>query len=255
MRALTLRSDVGSNVRSGLSLCVPSTGQKKAKSREPRTAFVQSSALSTVTGVGAQVAPQRCPILRTRVAIVPRLATLKNCQRRSRDILFLVQRTFWNPDSRTFYFLVDNSSVDEAGPVLVYAEPGPPTLFFSSARVGGPGGINLYLSRMDGGWSFGPAELVPGVNSDADDMQPYVRRDGQELVFASNRAGGQGSFDIWSASRDSIAAPWTTLVNLGLNVNSAASESRPLSPGMEGCCCLAPHDQASRSLGYLTRCN
>ena len=120
-----------------------------------------------------------------------------------------------------------NSSADEAGPVLVHAEPGPPTLYFSSARVGVLGGINLYLSRMVGDKSFGPAELVPGVNSDADDMQPYVRRDGRELVFASNRSGGQGSFDIWSASRDSIADFWSTPVNLGSNVNSAASESRP----------------------------
>jgi Tol biopolymer transport system component len=120
-----------------------------------------------------------------------------------------------------------NSSADEAGPVLVFAEPGPPTLFFSSAQVGGPGGINLYLSRMVGHWSFGPAKLVPGVNTDADDMQPYVSKDGRKLVFASNRAGGQGSYDIWSASRNSIADPWSMPVNLGPNVNSAASESRP----------------------------
>ena len=80
---------------------------------------------------------------------------------------------------------------------------------------------------MAGSWSFGPAELIPGVNSAADDMQPYIRRDGRELIFASNRSDGQGSFDIWNASRDSIAAPWSTPVNLGPNVNSAASESRP----------------------------
>jgi Tol biopolymer transport system component len=114
-----------------------------------------------------------------------------------------------------------NSSADEAGPVLVFAEPGPPTLYFSSARVGGLSGTNLYQSWMVGAWSFGPAELVPGVNSDADDMQPYVRRGGRELVFASNRSGGQGGFDIWSASRDSINDPWSTPANLGPNVNSA----------------------------------
>ena len=64
------------------------------------------------------------------------------------------------------------------------------------------------------------------MNSDADDMQPFISRDGREMVFASNRPGSQG-FDIWSVSRDSIAAPWSTPVNLGPNVNSAASESRP----------------------------
>jgi OOP family OmpA-OmpF porin len=80
---------------------------------------------------------------------------------------------------------------------------------------------------MVGGWSFGPAELVPGVNSDADDMQPYIRQDGREMVFASNRSSGQGSFDIWSTSRDSIANPWSPPENLGPNVNSSTSESRP----------------------------
>ena len=120
-----------------------------------------------------------------------------------------------------------NSSADEAGPVLSFAETGPPTLYFSSTRVGGPGGGNLYLSRMADPWSFDPAELVPGVNSDYDDVQPSVRQDGRELVFASNRPGGQGNFDIWSASRDSIAADWSDPVNLGPNVNSAANETRP----------------------------
>lgn len=87
--------------------------------------------------------------------------------------------------------------------------------------------MNLYMSRMSGSWSFSKAELVPGVNSDADDMQPYVRQDGRELVFSSNRSGGQGSFDIWSASRDTIVGSWSTPVNLGPNVNSLAGETRP----------------------------
>ena len=122
-----------------------------------------------------------------------------------------------------------NSPADEAGPVLSFAEPGSPTLYFSSSRPGGPGGSNLYMSRMTGGWSFGPAELVPGVNSDSDDMQPSVRQNGRELVFASNRPGGigQANFDIWSASRASISADWSTPVNLGPNVNSTANETRP----------------------------
>jgi hypothetical protein len=121
-----------------------------------------------------------------------------------------------------------NSSADEAGPVLVFAEAGPPTLYFSSARVGVgvPGGINLYQSPMVGGWSFGTAVLVPGVNSDANDMQPYVSRDGREMVFASNRPGSQG-FDIWSSTRDSLNGPWQTPLNLGSNVNSGANETRP----------------------------
>jgi Tol biopolymer transport system component len=119
-----------------------------------------------------------------------------------------------------------NSSADEAGPVLSFAESGPPTLYFSSTRPDGPGGGDLYMSKKTGDWSFGSAELVPGVNSDYEDMQPSVRRDGRELVFASNRPGSMG-FDIWSVSRDSIADAWSAPINLGLNVNSTANETRP----------------------------
>jgi len=118
-----------------------------------------------------------------------------------------------------------NSPVDEAGPVLVYAEQGAPTLYFSSARTGGG---DLYMSPMVGDWSFGPAVLVPGVNSlDTADGQPYVSRDGRELFFFSNRSGGLGASDIWSATRNSIAEPWSAPFNLGPNVNTSANETRP----------------------------
>ena len=120
-----------------------------------------------------------------------------------------------------------NSSADEAGPVLSFAKPGPPTLYFSSTRTGGLGGSDLYQSRKADSWSFDPAEPVSGANSTYDDMQPSVRHDGRELVFASNRPGGQGGFDIWSASRDSTPDAWSAPVNLGPNVNSPANETRP----------------------------
>jgi hypothetical protein len=119
-----------------------------------------------------------------------------------------------------------NSAADEAGPVLSLVEPGP-TLYFSSNREGGSGGIDLYMSRKADTWVFGPAELVPGVNSAEDDARPAVRRDGRELVFDSNRPGGQGGSDIWSARRDSIAGSWLAPVNLGPAVNSPANETRP----------------------------
>jgi Tol biopolymer transport system component len=149
-----------------------------------------------------------------------------------------------------------NSSADEAGPVLSFAEPGPPTLYFSSTRAGGPGGSNLYLSRKADSWSFDPAELVPGVNSDYDDMQPSVRHDGRELVFASNRPGGQGGFDIWNVSRDSTADDWSAPLNLGPNVNSAANESRP-SLSWEGTMLLfgsnRPGGEGVSDIYYTTR--
>lgn len=111
--------------------------------------------------------------------------------------------------------------------MLSFAEPGPLTLYFSSNREGGTGGSDLYMSRKADGWSFDPAEPIPGVNSEADELRPFVRRDGRELLFDSNRPGGQGGSDIWSASRDSITDSWSAPVNLGPNVNGEADELRP----------------------------
>jgi hypothetical protein len=115
-----------------------------------------------------------------------------------------------------------NSSAEEAGPVRVHHE-----LYFSSTRSGNS---EIYVSRAFGPWIGAPA-LVPGINSPSDDARPHVRRDGLEIVFDSNRPGGQGLFDVWTASRPHHSAPWSEPVNLGPAVNSPAFETRPsLSP-------------------------
>jgi hypothetical protein len=120
-----------------------------------------------------------------------------------------------------------NSPAGEAGPVILYGKRGQLTLFFSSNRPGGPGGSDLYMSQGDRRWAFAPAEIVPGVNSVADDARPSIRRDGKELFFDSTRPEGSlGGADIWNASRGSLSAPWSPPVNLGPNVNSAANETR-----------------------------
>ena len=61
----------------------------------------------------------------------------------------------------------------------------------------------------------------------ANDIQPNVRKDGREIVLSSNRAGGLGGQDIWSATRASVDTPWSAPVNLGANVNTGFGESRP----------------------------
>lgn len=45
---------------------------------------------------------------------------------------------------------------------------------------------------------FGPPTPLPGVNTDADERDPWVSSDGKELFFASSRNGGS---TIWHAQR------------------------------------------------------
>lgn len=128
-----------------------------------------------------------------------------------------------------------NSAADEVTPFPLAERATGPVLYFSSTRPGGfapdpagalAGDADIYVSESHGG-VFGPAELVPGVNSAADDLQPNVRRDGLELFFASNRPGTLGLTDLYGATRAGASEAWSTPVNLGSNVNSAAVEMRP----------------------------
>jgi hypothetical protein len=114
-----------------------------------------------------------------------------------------------------------NSALDEQGPSYAQGH-----LYFSSSSATVPG--DLYVSRRDGPLSFGAATPIAELNDAvANDIQPNVRKDGREVVFSSNRAGGLGSQDIWAATRTSIGQPWSDIVNLGAAVNTAVSESRP----------------------------
>lgn len=118
-----------------------------------------------------------------------------------------------------------NSVAGEASPSYFEDESGHAILYFSSQRAGGfaEGGSDsdIYFSI-----DFGPAQLAPGVNTAADDFRPNVRKDGREIVFDSNRAGGYGGQDIWTSTRESTADDWATPTNLGTPINSPANETR-----------------------------
>jgi hypothetical protein len=71
-----------------------------------------------------------------------------------------------------------------------------------------------------------PEDLGPVVNT-ADDSGSSISADGLALYFNSNRAGGQGSWDIYMTTRTTKNDPWGPPVNLGPKVNSPYSEAWP----------------------------
>jgi Tol biopolymer transport system component len=122
-----------------------------------------------------------------------------------------------------------NSTTFDFGPSYFEDESGNATLYFSSNRAGGfeAGGADqdIYFSV-----NSGPAQLAPGLNTAFNDVRPYVRKDGREIVFDSNRdgyTGGVRNMDIWTASRETAADDWSTPTNLGSVINTAANEARP----------------------------
>jgi hypothetical protein len=122
-----------------------------------------------------------------------------------------------------------NSGAVEASPYYLEDEAGRAWLYFSSNRPStfGSNVSNLYVSPLGSDGTFGPAELVPNVNTMSDDARPNLRRDGLEMVFDSNRPGGLGGADVYMATRSSVDHAWSPPVNLGPAINSEANDTRP----------------------------
>ncbi|HEY9376966.1 MAG TPA: hypothetical protein VIQ02_07720 [Jiangellaceae bacterium] len=119
-----------------------------------------------------------------------------------------------------------NGTGTEFGPSLVETDIGT-LLYFSSGGALGTNTQDIYVSVQLADGSFGPPTPVAELNTSADDVMPNVSKDGLEIVFASTRPGGNGAFDIYTATRSSVGDPWSTPVNLGSNVNTGAAETRP----------------------------
>lgn len=89
-----------------------------------------------------------------------------------------------------------NSSADELDPFL--SNDGH-WLYFASNRKGGHGGLDLYRAAVAADGSLGaPQNLGPAINTRQDERSPALADDGR-LLFASNRGGGSGGWDLWQA--------------------------------------------------------
>ena len=97
-------------------------------------------------------------------------------------------------------------------------------LIFSSNRPGGFGGKDLWFSIMSkkGKWSE-PVNMGKNINTDGDEMSPFIHFDGRTLYFASDGRPGMGGFDIY-LSRMSNDSSWSEPKNLGYPINTANDE-------------------------------
>ena len=69
------------------------------------------------------------------------------------------------------------------------------------------------------------AEL--NVPATADNFSPTLTPDELYMVFASNRPGGVGAFDLYETSRPDVLAPWAAPVLLGNGINTGDTEYEP----------------------------
>jgi outer membrane protein OmpA-like peptidoglycan-associated protein len=98
-------------------------------------------------------------------------------------------------------------------------------LFFSSSRPGGFGGKDLWYSTLNSQNVFTtPVNLGSTINTDGDEMSPFIHFDGRTLYFASDGRVGMGGFDIYM-TRMNQDSSWSEPQNLGYPINTYNDET------------------------------
>ena len=70
-------------------------------------------------------------------------------------------------------------------------------IYFSSDRKGGKGGLDIYVTKLDGSIPE-PINLGSTINSKADDFSFIINSEKLQGYFSSNRKGGKGDDDIYT---------------------------------------------------------
>lgn len=122
-----------------------------------------------------------------------------------------------------------NTSASEDHPAHVQTvEDGAVNLYFCRTEPGSTR-FDIYAAAVTrDGQTRGPAVLVPELSlTGSNDAAPTSRADGREIIFQSNRPGGQGRADLWASIRPSVHDAWSEPENLGVQVNGSAVELQP----------------------------
>ena len=98
------------------------------------------------------------------------------------------------------------------------------TVYFTSNRSGGFGGMDIWKTTMTAEGEFSiPENLGPTINTPGDDAAPFIHSDGRTLYFASNGRVGFGGYDLYYSTLQSDGT-WSEPVNMGYPINSPADE-------------------------------
>lgn len=116
-----------------------------------------------------------------------------------------------------------NSSHWESQPSI---SPDGKELYFVSNRPGGKGKMDIWKSTLTEGGSFAePINLGKNINTQEDEMSPFIHMDNQTLYFASKGHVGMGDFDLFLSRREVPSAAWQAPQNLGYPINTHEVEN------------------------------
>lgn len=97
------------------------------------------------------------------------------------------------------------------------------SLYFASKRKGGYGGSDLWICRLDDNGRWSEAQnLGPLINTDQDEMAPFMHPDLKNFYFSSKGHIGMGGFDLFKSTlnQNNFSHP----KNLGYPINTKLDE-------------------------------
>ena len=98
------------------------------------------------------------------------------------------------------------------------------TLYFTSNRNGGYGGLDIYRSekKENGSWDD-PVNLGPVINSRYNEETPYITENGKKLYYSSYGHYNMGGYDIFYSQLND-EGEWGTPINLGYPINTTGDD-------------------------------
>jgi peptidoglycan-associated lipoprotein len=99
------------------------------------------------------------------------------------------------------------------------------TLYFTATNMeGGKGGRDIWMASYDKkAKTWGNVTNVSSVNTEADDMYPFIHENGT-LYFTSDGHPGMGGWDIFKATPGKNPGEFTNIENMKYPVNSPADD-------------------------------
>ena len=94
------------------------------------------------------------------------------------------------------------------------------TLYFASDMAGGFGGNDIWMVKSEGGTWGSPVNLGADINTNKEEVFPYIRDNGM-LYFSSDRLDGMGGLDLYVAKHRSDV--WD-VTNMKYPINSEADD-------------------------------
>ncbi len=95
-------------------------------------------------------------------------------------------------------------------------------LFFCSDKIGGKGGLDMYIGEIVNEKTINKIKNLAKINSLEDDITPYYNNSNNTLYFSSKWLNNYGGYDIYKAELENLNVK--KIENLGIPINSAQND-------------------------------